>query len=917
MQAPPEKTEEKMARKFEFRNYYVTPLIIAVITCGLFLLPGLRGADRRIYDTFLHVKPAVKEEPSLLLLDIDDLAIAQVGTWPWSRSVIADGLLLLTEFETDTVVFDIEYVDPSPMGVDARYLEQEVPQRFREEFGELNENITAFFNAILQGYIPMDEAEEYIYDLTDISTSLRDNLLQAVRHVARDNDEYLGRSLGFFGNAWVTVNMLPDEVELVKVGEELKSYVEKEVSLENMEVQEGYEHPYTTPAIQPTILPVIRRAAGAGFPNVVVDDDGVRRRIDLVARYRDSWFGQLVFSPLLSQMGIANLRLEKGRLVLETTDKTVSIPLDPEGRMLINWPPKKFNDSFRHLSYNKLVVHDRLESQIIKNLNIMEQAGYLDFHRTDAPLPDLLQYIAQLKEELLLSRESSSPDEALIAEYRELRQIFFESCADLTSGDTEGLILEEIDRILSSPELDAPRRAEYSAVREEVSASFTALGADVEQLVSIRGDLRNELAGSFVIIGHTGISTTDIGVNPFEKEYMNVGTHAAVANTILQEDFLDELHTGWSLLAALVLTLILSIVLRTLSPLQSIIVSLIFILGTLGAGLILFLATGVYLPMLGPLIMLSLTFLTISGIKFLKTEGEKSFLRNAFSRYLSADVIKQIIDNPDRLNLGGEKKELTAVFTDIRGFSTVSEQLDPSDLVKLLNQYLTAMSDTILDLKGTIDKYEGDAIIAFFGAPIEQFDHAYRACLSAVRMKRMERELNRRFLQDGITPSPLLTRLGINTGEMVVGNMGTLQKMDYTIMGNSVNLAARLEGVNKQYGTWILTSEQTRNAAGESFAARQLDRVRVVGIHQPVRLYELIEETDHLDSNTREGLDTFHAGLELFEQRDWEEAEKIFRSALKLLPDDGPSNFYIERCRKFISTPPADTWDGVFNLTLK
>ncbi|WP_319416860.1 CHASE2 domain-containing protein [Marispirochaeta aestuarii] len=906
-----------MSRKFEFRNYYLTPLVIAVITCSLFLFPGLRGADRRIYDTFLHIKPAVKEESSLLLLDIDDLAIAQVGTWPWSRSVIADGLVLLKEFETDTVVFDIEYVDPSPRGVDSRYLEQEIPRRFREEFGELNENINALFEAILQGYIPLEEAEEYIYDLTDISSTVRDELLQSVRHVARDNDEYLGRAFSLFGNAWATVNMLPDEVELVKVGDELKSYVKEEISLKNLAVREDYRHPYSAMAIQPTIYPVISRAAGAGFPNVVVDEDGVRRRIDLVALYQDSWFGQLVFSPLVSSLGITTIRLQKGRIVLEAPEQSITIPLDRDGRMLINWPPKKFNDSFRHLSYNKLVVHDRIESQIVRNLQIMEQAGYLDFHRSEAPLADLLHYTQQLKEELLSAGGSASPDEAQAAEYRELRALLFATCADFTGGETEALILEEIDRILASPDLEDELRDEYTAVRKEVSASFEALGADVRELTALREELQTELAGSFVIIGHTGISTTDIGVNPFEKEYMNVGTHAAVANTILQGEFLDELHTGWSLLAAVLLTLILSMVIRTLSPLQSIIVSLVFILGTLGGGLLLFLFSGVYLPMLGPLIMLSLSFLTISGIKFLKTEGEKSFLRNAFSRYLSADVIKQIIDNPDRLNLGGEKKELTAVFTDIKGFSTISEQLDPTDLVKLLNQYLTTMSDTILDLKGTIDKYEGDAIIAFFGAPIEQFDHSYRACLSAVRMKRMERELNQRFMEDGMSPSPLLTRVGINTGEMVVGNMGTLQKMDYTIMGNSVNLAARLEGVNKQYGTWILMSEQTREAAGDSFAARQLDRVRVVGIHQPVRLYELIDETEHLDSNTREGLDTFHAALELFEEREWEEAEKLFRAATKLLPEDGPSGFYIERCRKFVSTPPAENWDGVFNLTLK
>ena len=405
--------------------------------------------------------------------------------------------------------------------------------------------------------------------------------------------------------------------------------------------------------------------------------------------------------------------------------------------------------------------------------------------------------------------------------------------------------------LLADPDLDPELWQEYQSIRAEVEDSFSAIREDIQKLDDIRESLKQELAGAFVIIGQTGISTTDIGVNPFVEEYMNVGTHAAVANTILQGDFLDELPWWVSLLAALLITLVLSVVIRQISPVHSIIFGLLSILAVITADLLVFLATGQYLPILTPLIMVTLTFLTISGIKFIKTEGEKSFLRSAFSRYLSADVIKQIIDNPDRLNLGGEKKILSAIFTDIKGFSTISEQLDPTDLVKLLNEYLTAMSDTILDLRGTIDKYEGDAIIAFFGAPLEMADHGYKACLSAIRMKRLENELNHRFSESGMAPGPLVTRIGINTGEMVVGNMGTLQKMDYTIMGNAVNMAARLEGVNKQYGTWILASELTKNEAGDSFATRQLDRVRVVGIKEPVRLFELVEEHDRIDSNTR------------------------------------------------------------------
>jgi adenylate cyclase len=906
-----------MRRKSAFRFYYLLPLIVALIVGASMLIPWMQTGDRRVYDIFLHIKPAVEEDESLLLLDIDDLAIAQVGTWPWSRSVVADGLILLREFEADTVVFDIEYVDPSPQGVDSRYLNQELPRLFNAGFNDLNENINAFFDALLQGYIPLEEAEEYVGELTGISDEIRGNLLAAVRRVARDNDEYMGDAFRLFGNAWATVNMLPDDIELVQVSEQLRSYVLSDIPLRAFSSSDALTPSLQAPAVQPAIYPIITGAAGAGFPNVVVDEDGVRRRIDLVSRYKDAYYGQLVFAPLLKRLGNPQVELRKGRILLDYGDRQTEIPLDSGGRMVINWPPKSYEESFRHLSYNELVVHDRLEEQVARNLEIMNQAGYLDFHRSEAPVMDLYLYASQLREDLLKTAKENTPDEAAVAEYREIRNIFFETLASLVSGETESELTAEIDRILASPELESAQRSEYEAIREEVVSSFAALKGDAQRLVGIRELLRKELSGSFVIIGHTGISTTDIGVNPFEKEYMNVGTHAAVANTILKEEFLDELHPLYGLAAALVLTFLLAFTIQSLAPFSSIVVGLLFIAGTVAAGLGLFLIQGWYLPMLPPLLMLSLTFLAVSAIKFMRTEGEKSFLRSAFSHYLSADVIKQLIDDPERLNLGGEKKELTAIFTDIMGFSTISEQLDPTELVKLLNHYLTAMSDTILGMRGTIDKYEGDAIIAFFGAPLELEDHAYRACLSAVQMKRIEHDLNRRFVEQGLSPSPLQTRVGINTGEMVVGNMGTLQKMDYTIMGNAVNLAARLEGVNKQYGTWILTSEHTSKAAGDQFTVRQLDRVRVVGIKQPVRLFELIEEKDRTSPATREALDTFHAALENFEAREWEQSEKLFRAVQRFMPDDGPSGFFLERIKKFKKTPPAENWDGVFNLTLK
>jgi len=292
-------------------------------------------------------------------------------------------------------------------------------------------------------------------------------------------------------------------------------------------------------------------------------------------------------------------------------------------------------------------------------------------------------------------------------------------------------------------------------------------------------------------------------------------------------------------------------------------------------------------------------------------------LRRAFSTYLSEDVVEEIVSDPTRLQLGGIKRDMTALFTDVQGFTRIAEALPPEQLVDLLNYYLSSMSDIILEQKGTIDKYEGDAIISFFGAPLDLPDHAMRACSTAVVMKRVEKEVNRHIMEKRISPSPLLTRIGINSGEMVVGNMGTEKKMNYTIVGNVVNLAARLEGVNKQYGTWILASEDTVRQTEERFLTRRLDRIRVIGINEPIRIYEVMETTANASEVLLEQVDLFQKAHELFEQRNWTEAEKIFNQILKTSPGDGPSLLYLNRCRHCLQNPPAHDWDGVFDINEK
>ena len=893
-------------------------LILPVVFSALFILlsfvPVYQTFENRVYDLYLSVRPEIEQDERLLLLDIDDLSISEVGVWPWSRDITARGLVLLREFQARSVVMDIEYTEESPMGVNAEVLQEEIPQQFEAEFGELKRNIGNLFNALASGSIPIESAEEYVRDLQELTEESKQKLLQRVHDIARDNDAFYGRMARLHGNTFFTVSMLDGEDPAVPSSR--ISYAQQHIALDTIEIR-GTEIA-SAEGIRPAIGPLLENAAGAGFPNVVVDSDGVRRRIKLIMKHEGSYYPQLAFAPLLDWLGNPDIRVTPQAVTLQnaehpdagTTD--ISIPLTDEGEVLINWPHAEYQESFRHLSFYELVYNRELEQRLIDNLETMKEAGYLSFYQGDFPLLKPYRYAQDIRSEV-----AQGGDPKLMNEYATVRSRFFNAVGEFLHGDAEQRILSQIDRALESGELSESQRSSYQAIRKELPEVFEASREVYSNLEKSRSRLREAVTDSLVIIGHVGTSTTDIGVTPFSKEYMNVGTHASLVNTILERNFLDELPEWYAFIIAPILALFITLVIRRRSPNFSIFVGIGFVALMIAVSLWTFLITGVYMSPVVPVFTVFFTFSAITISKYLQTARERVFIKNAFSHYLSNDVIDELLSDQDKLKLGGDKKHMTALFTDVKGFSTISETFDPADLVKLLNEYLTAMSDIILDLRGTIDKYEGDAIIAFFGAPIQYSDHAARACRSAVEMKRAEVELNRRFQEQRNIPNPIYTRIGINTGEMVVGNMGTDRKMDYTIMGNSVNLAARLEGVNKQYGTWILISEPTYRETNGEFLARRLDQVRVVGINQPVRLYELLEEKTHSTPAMEEAVDIFTRGQDRFEARKWQEAQGYFERVLKLLPEDGPSQLYIKRCRKFAKKEPPEDWDGVFNLSLK
>ena len=334
----------------------------------------------------------------------------------------------------------------------------------------------------------------------------------------------------------------------------------------------------------------------------------------------------------------------------------------------------------------------------------------------------------------------------------------------------------------------------------------------------------------------TGIAS-DVHKSPYGDTF-GVEHHANALNTILMQDFLYRFSDFQNILLVFILALLCGFFLPKFKILTSTIVTLAAFFLYFMFAYIMFNPFNTLVIMFTPLLLIVLSFIGITIYRVMTEQKEKRYIRNTFSKFVSKSVVDDLLKNPHKLKLGGEKKVLTVMFSDIRGFTTLSEMLTPEELVEQLNIYLQAMTDLVFEYDGTLDKYIGDAIMAFWGAPIELEDHALKACKSALEQIRCMDEMNAKWVAEG---KPTLDiGIGLNSGDMVVGNMGSSSRMDYTLMGDNVNLGARLEGTNKVYGTKIIIGDSTYEMVKDHVVARELDLIRVKGKNHPVKIYELI-----------------------------------------------------------------------------
>jgi adenylate cyclase len=315
-----------------------------------------------------------------------------------------------------------------------------------------------------------------------------------------------------------------------------------------------------------------------------------------------------------------------------------------------------------------------------------------------------------------------------------------------------------------------------------------------------------------------------------------------------------------------------------------------------------------------PAMTLTSNVLLVSLYRALFEEKEKRRIRTAFGQYLSPEVIRRLLLNPQLVE--PRKTEITVMFSDIRGFTSISENLDAQDLALFLNRYLSDMTRIVFAHQGTLDKYIGDAVMAFWGAPFEEAGHAKRACDSALQMMDRVRELQIAWVAEG--KPRLEIGIGLNTGVASVGNMGSSLRYGYTALGDAVNLSSRLEGLNKEYGTRIIANETTYEAArGLDLIFRELDLIRVKGKAQPVAIYELVARGSELTPDLQARLDAYKEARALYRQRRWADAQHVFQRVLDQWPDDGPSRTYWKRCQEYLFDEPPSAWDGVYTMTHK
>ena len=425
-----------------------------------------------------------------------------------------------------------------------------------------------------------------------------------------------------------------------------------------------------------------------------------------------------------------------------------------------------------------------------------------------------------------------------------------------------------------------------------------------------------DLKGKIVLIGTTAPGLLDLRATPVDPVYPGVEIHANLIAGMIDNNIPNKppYATGAEFAMVLVMGLALALWLPVLIPLHAMLVTLAALFLALGINLGLFQFAHIVLPLASVLLMILLIFTFNMAYGFLVEARGRRQITGLFGQYVPPELVDEMSKDPEKFSMEGESREMTVLFTDVRGFTTISEGLDPKALSLLMNEFLTPLTELIYKHRGTIDKYMGDCIMAFWGAPLADASHARNAVLAGLEMQRTLKSLQPQF-QARNWPE-IRIGVGLNTGRMSVGNMGSRIRLAYTVMGDAVNLASRLEGITKEYGADIIVGEDTKNAVPEVLF-RETDRVRVKGKETAVAIFEPLGLESEVPQALRDQVDLFHGVLALYRKQEWDMAEQRLHDLKKMSPADRLYDAFLERIEFLRANPPGDSWDGAFTFQTK
>ncbi len=942
----------------ETRHRYLFSIIMGMAATALAAVLHYSGIDRRAELNALDLRlnyAAVKHPRGPAVhVDIDDGSLERVGRWPWPRSMLAGMIREMKACGARAAVLDIML--PHPQKV-----------RYVSEADSV--------------YAP---SESELVSSRDVMPVFDDMVL--AEEIQKAGNVYMGMQLNIGGDARATggayaeirdaVNEALHEHDVASlealIGELSQSLGEKlnqnavafaaqeYLRLRAMDELRQYALPVNTRGVRtrsrllpggemiPPLLSFTRGLKGVGFVNAEPDADGIFRRMRLLARYDDAVYMQLSLAAARDTLarrhaGFQKASLGNKQLALSFGDgEKRRIPLDEDGMMIINWDTADTRHIPASLPASIYLLKQSLDRNIrLKRITAARLAQVLDSQRNKTEMNAF--------KELILAANGVSK---LIEQRRSLQRRYYKASL-YGSGNRENIcgrllavkaaeaageqqldkmietLIEDVSFFLKSADTvedDNPQRIIIDTCSplkdrlDEIETQNAEIRKDVNILQSRLAAVVN---GNICLVGSSSTGAADFAPTPLGKRMPGIHVHYHLLNTILSGRFISRAPLWLDALAIVLAGLLVSLITATRPIIRAAFLTLLLALTFIAINaLVVFRTHLIWMTMVAPLAAILLSFLYITMYRQLTEEREKRKIKGMFANTLSPALVDRLIEDPSLAEVGGENRTLTCMFSDLAGFTAMSERLGPQETVTLLNRYFDRMTEIVqIRRGGYLNKFLGDGIFVFFGAPVFQEDHPARGVIAAVECREGAADFNRELAAEtGSSPS-LRVRIGLTTGEVMVGNYGSSQRYDYTAIGDPVNLASRLESSCKFFGAGIICDDRTwREGGSDEIVSRPLGRIYISGVTEAVAVHEILGRRDSVPKETMDTISLFADAVTAIDNRAFDTAGKLLEEVIEKDADDTAARLYRDFCRAHTvlkpGAPPPEVKDpnGVVRL---